>query len=184
MAAIAPALAARMAPAGIDTPLRQAHFLAQCAYESGYFARLDENLDYGAARIAQVWPRLAARTEALAHNPEALGNAAYAGLNGNGNEASGDGFRFRGRGLLQLTGRFNYSWIGGRAGIDLIADPHIAAMPDGAVKCAIAFWLARGINQVADADDIAKVTRLVNGGGLGLADRAILKHRALALLNA
>lgn len=179
---VAPVLAARLAPAGIDTPLRVAHFLSQTCYESGNFAHLEENLDYSAARIAEVWERLRPRAEALAHNPEALGNAAYANENGNGNEAGGDGFRFRGRGLLQLTGRYNYGWVGEKAGLDLIGDPDLAATPDGAVRCAIAFWLARAINEAADADDSAKVTRLVNGGTDGLSDRLEYKVRALRLL--
>ena len=176
--AIAPLLAAWLAPAGIDTPLRQAHFLGQAAFESWYFTRLEEDLDYTAPRIAFLRDRLKDRADALAGKPEALGNAAYAFVNGNGDEASGDGWRFRGRGLFQLTGRANYAMAG------YLDRPDEVAMPEGAVKSAIGFWTARHANAAADADDTACVTRLVNGGQEGVAARESLKRRALALLGA
>lgn len=182
MAALAPLLAAEMPAAGIDTPLRIGHFLAQGCEETWRFSRLEEDLSYSAARIAAVWPRLKPRAEAMAGNPEAIANAAYAGLNGNGDEASGDGWRFRGRGLLQLTGRFNYGLLGDRIGVDLVADPDCVATPEIAVKTAVAFWTLRDCNEAADADDAGRVTRAINGGVNGLADRIFFKTRAVRAL--
>lgn len=166
----------QLGEAGIDTPLRAAHFLAQGIYETCYLTRLEEDLNYTEARLVLVWPRLAGRGAALASAPQRLANAAYADVNGNGDEASGDGWRYRGRGLLQLTGRANYALAG------LSDDPDSAATPCGAVASARAFWRARKIDGAADNDDIARVTRLVNGGTEGIAERTILKHRALRLL--
>lgn len=168
------------------TPLRVAHFLAQACVETWGFTRLEENLDYRAAVIAETFPRLAVRAQALAHAPEALANAAYAHKNGNGDEASGDGWRFRGRGLLCLTGRANYAEIGrllASADLDFENDPDAVARPHGAVASAVAFWRAHAINAAADADDTVAVTRLVNGGTHGLSDRLALTRRALMLLN-
>ena len=176
MAALAPILARGMPPAAIDTPLRAAHFLAQGCYETFSFTRLEEDLVYSAARIAQVWPRLAPRASALSGYPEKLGNAAYAGSNGNGGEESGDGWRYRGRGFFQLTGRANYALAGA------VGDPDTIATPEGAVTSAFAFWRARAIAAAADADDVMRVTHLVNGGANGVAARDRLTRRALELL--
>lgn len=176
--ALAPVLAQELPAGSIDSALRQAHFLAQAAYETWSFTRLEEALGYSAARIARVWPRLAPRAETLAFAPEALANAAYADRNGNRGEASGDGWRFRGRGLFQLTGCANYALAGA------LDDPDSVATPEGAVRSAVAFWIALQIGEAADADDIGRVTQLVNGGRDGLADRASFKHRALVLLTA
>jgi putative chitinase len=171
-------LAARLPAAGIDTPLRVAHFLAQGVYETGYLRLLVENLDYSVPRIARTWPRLAPRAAALAGNPAALANAAYASRNGNGEESSGDGWRFRGRGLFMLTGRNNYA---AAAALD---DPDRLESPASAVQSALTFWSGLRMNEVADADDIERVTALVNGGHEGIAERARLKQRALRLLAA
>lgn len=191
MAVLAPELAAQLAGAGIDTALRGAHFLAQACIETAGFSRLEENLNYSALTIAKTWPRLAPRAHELEHKPEALADAAYADHAGNGDEASGDGWRFRGRGLLQLTGRFNYGlatdalrrdpqW----AGLDLVAAPDDVVAPAMAVRVAIAFWNFRHCSEAADEDDGVKVTRLINGGLNALQDRLFCKHRALKLLEA
>jgi putative chitinase len=169
--------------------LRLAHFLAQACYETFYFKRLEESLSYSAERIGQIWPHLKSRAAELANNPKALGNAAYADHDGNGAEASGDGWHFRGRGLLGLTGRTNYAQIGkliapASARVDIEADPDLVSQPHWATATAVAFWTVRRINAAADEDDIGRVTRLVNGGTEGIAERAILKHRALKLLSA
>ncbi|MGH6889098.1 MAG: glycoside hydrolase family 19 protein [Rhizomicrobium sp.] len=176
--ALAPELARQLPEAGIDSPLRAAHFLAQAGYETGYLTRLAENLNYSAARIVQVWPRLRSCAQALAGHAEALANAAYAHTNGNGDEASGDGWRYRGRGLFMLTGRRNYALA------SALGDPDRLETPEDAVSSAIAFWHARDIAAAADCDDIGRVTRLVTGGAEGIAPRTILKHRALGLLAA
>jgi putative chitinase len=174
----APAFEEHRAPAYVTTPLRIAHFMAQLAHESAHFKRLHENLNYSAKRIAVIWPRLAARAAELARNPEKLGNAAYGGRMGNGKEETGDGFRFRGRGFIQLTGRYNYRTRGADIGVDLIADPDLAARPDIAARLALSFWRANGCNALADQDDVAAVTRRVNGGLIGLEDRERLTARA------
>lgn len=161
---------------------RRAHFLGQIGYESLYFRRLRENLDYSASRIVQVWPRLHARAAELAHKPEALGNAVYANRLGNGDEASGDGYRFRGRGLIQLTGRDNYAGFAAIAGVDLVGNPDLAADPATAVNIAIAFWKHTGCDKPADLDDCAGVTRLINGPRMeGLAERERLTEKAMLI---
>jgi putative chitinase len=183
--ALAPILADRLSAAQIDTPFRLAHFLAQGAVETWMFRRLEEDLSYRATRIVAVWPRLKARADLLAMNPEALGNAAYANINGNGDEVSGDGYRFRGRGLFCLTGRGNYDAADkalGDPAQHLTNDPDLVAQPIMAIQTAISFWHARNINEAADADDISRVTKLVNGASMAIADRAIIKSRALKLL--
>lgn len=180
--ALAPEFDLQFGPASINSNLRVAHFLGQTCYETGYFKRLEESLSYGAARIPQVWPRLADRAEELANNPHALGNAAYAGINGNGDEASGDGWLFRGRGCVQLTGRANYAAASKLCEQDFVAEPDLVSQPHWAVASAVAFWTERNINSAADEDDIAKVTRLVTGSSIALAERASIKHRVLKLL--
>jgi putative chitinase len=174
--ALAPELARQLAAAGLDAPLRQAHFLAQACYETWFFSRLEEDLDYPAARLVTVWKHLRGRGEELAHNPELLANAAYAGRDGNGDEASGDGWRYRGRGCLDITGRANYAACG------FLGDPDSAASAAGAVASAIAFWRDREINPPADDDDIGRVTELVSGNRSSVTQRAIIKLRALRLL--
>lgn len=180
---IAPALDAHLDEYGVTTVLRRAHLLGQLCYESAGFARMTENLDYSAGRIAAVWPRLKDRAEALEHKPEALANAAYAERLGNGDEASGDGWRFRGRGLIQLTGRDNYRERGEALGIDLIAEPDQAATPEIAARIALAFWKSRGCNEHADRDDVGAVTLRLNGSAMeGFNVRLGLTRRAKAIL--
>ena len=163
---------------GLTRPNRRAHFIAQVAHESSGLKRFIENLNYSAVRIGQVWPRLAPRAQDLAHNPEALANAAYCDRMGNGDEKSGDGWRYRGRGLIQLTGRTNYRERGVSLGLDLSANPSQAADPDKATLIALDYWRSRGCNDAADRDDVEAVTRLINGGLNGLADREELTERA------
>lgn len=177
VAALAPELQKQLAVGGIDTPLRTAHFLAQAVYETWYLRRIEEDLDYPAARIVSEWPRLFGRGTALAHDPEALANAAYADMLGNGDEASRDGWTYRGRGLFMLTGRENYALYG------CGGDPDFLATPQGAVRSAIAFWHGRGIERAADDDDTPAVTRLVSGSGATTTARTLLKARALRLLS-
>lgn len=164
---------ANLANFGVSTPLAETHFLAQACWESGQFRRFEENLNYSAARIPQVFPRLAPRALELAGKPDALANAAYANRNGNGNESSGDGWRYRGRGLFQITGRSNYRAAGHET------DPDSVSAPMGAVLTALHYWQTRGCNDAANNDDVEAVTRLINGPALeGLAQRRDLTERA------
>jgi putative chitinase len=162
--------------------LRRVHFIAQIAHESGGFRTMRERLSYSAERIAQVWPRLASRAKELAHNPVKLANAAYANRLGNGSEDSGDGYRYSGRGLIQLTGKANYIRLTKISGIDILTDPDSAALPDIACQIAVAFWKHADCDDAADADDSKEVTRCINGNAcLGWKDRAALTERAKAI---
>jgi predicted chitinase len=168
---------------GIKTPLRMAHFLAQVLHESGLMRITVENLSYSASRLREVFPNRfsAAQAQALAGRPEAIGNRIYANRLGNGDESSGDGFRYRGRGLIQLTGKANYRRFGTFVGEDVVASPERVA-GELAVHSAVFFWSHRSINELADADDVRAVTKRVNGGLNGLAKRMNLLDKAKALL--
>lgn len=170
---------------GIDTPLRIAHFIAQVAHESAMLRRVDENMNYSAAGLLAVFPRHfdAAAAQAYARNPRAIGSRAYANRLGNGNEASGDGFRYRGRGLLQLTGRANYRAFGEWLGVDVLAAPELVS-ERYAVASAVYFWTTRKLNVIADRDDLKALTRVVNGGLNGLDDRLHLLEKARHALDA
>lgn len=161
---------------GITTRDRAAMFLAQCAHESTGFKRFEEGLSYNSPeRILLVFRRLRPLgIEGVAHlvrNPKALANRAYAGINGNGDEASGDGYRYRGRGIIQLTGRANYGTAGAAIGHDLITNPDDASTPHVGSRVAGWFWKSRGLNELADAGDFMAITRKINGGLVGIADR-------------
>ncbi len=157
----------------INTPERMAMFLAQTAHESGNFAFTQENLNYRAASLSKIWPKkfpadIAAQYE---RNPEKIANRAYASRMGNGDEASGDGYRYRGRGLIQLTGKDNYRHCGEALGRDLVAEPDLVADNPYAVLSAGWFWDTRKLNQWADKKDVKTVTKRINGGTIGLEDR-------------
>lgn len=175
---LAQALEQRAADFGVSLLLRRAHFMGQMAHESGGFTRFEENLNYSETRIPQVWSRLAPRAAELAHHPEKLANAAYANKNGNGSEASGDGWRFKGRGIIQLTGRANYA---SAPVTGLLDHPERAAEPETAVTIALWFFQSHGCNQLADADDVEAVTHKINGGHEGLAERQRLTDAAKAI---
>ena len=155
---------------GIDTPVRQAAFLSQAGHESAHFTRLEENLFYSTPeRIRQIFPskvKTMADASTLTRKPQALANRVYSGRLGNGDEASGDGWRFRGRGLFQLTGRANYKDAGYEDRPDAVAQPMDAC------RTAAWFFVARGCLPHADASDIDAITRIVNGPAmLGLSER-------------
>lgn len=160
-------LKAAMALFAIDTPQRQAAFLAQCMAESGKFTRLEENLRYTTPeRIRAVFPR---RVESLAEaaplvrNPQALANRVYAGRNGNGDEASGDGWRYRGRGLFQLTGRANYARASAALAVDYVSAPELVSEPSDACLTAAWYWQSNGCNEMVDAGRFDATTRAING---------------------
>ncbi|WP_276200376.1 peptidoglycan-binding protein [Chelatococcus sp. XZ-Ab1] len=166
----------------IDTPLRLAHFLPQTAHESRGLTRLEEDLSYSAPRLMEVWPKrfptLASATP-FARNPRALANRVYGGRMGNVDPD--DGWAFRGRGLIGLTGRANYRHYGRRIGVDLEEDPDLAAEPGIAFRLAAAFFAEAGCREAADADDVLAVTRRINGGTNGLDDRRQLTAIARAI---
>lgn len=170
-----------MQACAIGTPVRQAAFLAQVLVESSVLARLEESLNYSAQRLRQVWPQrfptdaMAAR---YAHNAVALANFVYAGRMGNGDEASGDGWRYRGRGLIQLTGRDNYARFAQDMRVDALGTPDLLLQPAGAALSAAWFWRTNGLNELADrasgpdADAVfVQITKRINGGTLGLNER-------------
>ena len=182
--AIAEALEANRAAYGVTTPQRMAHFLGQVCHESGGFTRFVENLNYSAERLCQVWPSRFPNIEAakpFARNPEALAEKVYSGRMGNVNP--GDGAKFKGRGLIQLTGRANYTEAARYSGLDLVNHPELAADPASSAKIALDYWSSRGLNELADQDDIADITRKINGGLVGLPERRALVDKAKRVLS-
>lgn len=168
----------------ISTPERAAMFLAQCAHESAGFQHLTENLHYSAAALLATWPHRFTPDEAvhMAYNEELIAERAYGGRLGNGIEGSGDGFKYRGRGIIQLTGRENYRKAGQAIGVDLELRPEMALGPVTACQVAGWFWQTRGCNALADAGDFEGITRKINGGLNGLADRKARLVAVRALL--
>lgn len=173
-------LNAAMALHGIDTTQRIAHFLAQLMHESGCLRLNVENLNYSVDGLLKVFPRYfrsRAEAEACARKPERIGNRVYGARMGNGPEASGDGYRYRGRGLIQLTGKDNYRAFAQWCGEDVVADPDRVAT-DLAVHSAVFFWERNNLNALADIDDLSAITRRINGGLNGFADRRELLEKA------
>lgn len=165
---------------GIDTLLRIAHFLAQVVHESACMTAVCENLNYSADGLLKVFPTHFKSTDdaqRYAHQPEKIANRVYAGRMGNGTEASGDGYRYRGRGLLQLTGKTNYRDFSRWSGLDCVADPDQLLGPCCAPS-AVFFWDSHQLNGLADADDLAGITRRINGGLNGIAARRALLEKA------
>lgn len=172
----------------INTPKRVAAFVAQCAHESANFKILKENLNYRAETLTRLWPRLfppdVARDYASRPNKqEAIANRAYADRMGNGNEASGDGYRFCGRGLIQLTGKSNYSWFAASLGISVEDAAEYLQTFEGAAQSACWFWETNNLNQWADQGDIVTLTKRINGGTIGLADRTKHYNHALHIFD-
>jgi putative chitinase len=172
-----------------DHPLRLAHFLAQVCHETGGLTILVENLNYRAARIVEMgqasppgsrWRSLVPRATQLAGNPRAMANAVYGGRMGNVDP--GDGWKYIGRGLLQITGRDHYARVGRALAIPLEAQPELAIAPEHALAIALETWRGSGCDAPADADDIVAVTRRINGGTIGLPDRVSWLVKAKAHL--
>jgi putative chitinase len=178
------ALAQALPDYDINTPRRVAAFLAQCAHESGNFTAIQENLNYKAESLCRVWPRYFNPSNAneYAHHPEKIANRAYGGRMGNGPEESGDGWRFCGRGLIQLTGRSNYQAFADSIETDIGDLPAYLATFEGCVQSACWFWEANNLNQCADKGDILTMTKKINGGTLGLDDRTKHYNHALQVL--
>ncbi len=176
-------LSAQAQASGIDTPRRIAHWMAQMSVECAGFTRLVEDLDYSAQALTAIWPGRfgPALARTVERDPERIANLAYAGRFGNGDAASGDGWRFRGRGPLMRTFRDGYATAARDTGLDLLANPDLLETPDAGARDAAAFWTRRRINPLADADDLAAVTRAVNGGLTGLGQRREALNRARAI---
>lgn len=170
----------------IDTPQRLAAFLAQCAHESGNFVFVKENLNYRWQSLRKVFPKYFP-TDALAQQyekqPELIANRVYANRMGNGPEESGDGWRYCGRGLIQVTGRDNYSWFA--ASLDISPEEASEYMEtfEGAAQSACWFWETNNLNQWADRGDILTLTKRINGGTIGLEDRQKHYNHALHIFS-
>ncbi|MEO1188298.1 MAG: SH3 domain-containing protein [Pseudomonadota bacterium] len=168
-----------------ENPRRFSHFMAQLAHESAHFTAMEENLNYSTQGLMKIFRskfRDEAEAASYARQPEKIANRVYANRIGNGDEASGDGWRYRGRGFIQLTGRANYRSIGQRLDLDLENDPDVvAANPVIALQVAANYWDSRNLNEVADRDDIFEVTRLINGGHNGIDDRKHLLNVAKSI---
>jgi putative chitinase len=166
----------------ISTPQRVAAFVAQSAHESGNFTALHENLNYRAVTLRKVFPKyfptddLAAQ---YAQQPEKIANRVYANRMGNGDETSGDGFRYCGRGLIQLTGKSNYQAFADSIEIPVEQVPEFLQTFEGAIQSACWFWESNNLNQYADSGDILTMTKRINGGTIGLADRQAHYNHAL-----
>ena len=173
--------------AGIDTTNELASFLAQCAHESNEFTQLEENLSYSANRLMVVWPKrfptlvFAIKYE---HNPQRLANYVYANRMGNGAEASGDGWRNRGRGPFQITGADNYKLLHKETGLEVLEHPDILLTPTPGIISACWYWKNHNLDAVDDDADVRVETRRINGGEIGLQERQNLFNHILMYLEA
>lgn len=174
----------------IDTPQRIAAFIAQCSHESAGFTVLKENLNYRATTLRKVFPKYFpddATAEYYANLPnkqEAIANRVYANRMGNGDERSGDGFRYCGRGLIQLTGKQNYSWFAASIDMPVEETSEYLQTFEGAVQSACWFWETNNLNRFADVGDIKGLTKTINGGYIGLEDRIKHYEHAMQVLGA
>ena len=167
----------------INTPKRQACFIGQCMHESGGFKQLKENLNYSAKALMNTWPSRfpdADTAEKFERQPEKIANKVYSGRMGNTED--GDGAKYIGRGLIQLTGKDNYRAFGDAIGEDLVANPQLVEEPRYAALSAGWFWNKRGLNALADAMDITTLTIRINGGKIGIDDRIAKINKALDIL--
>ena len=167
---------------GINTPRQRAGFIGQCGHECGNFRILEENLNYRAATLMKLWPKRFP-TQEIANQyerqPSKIANKVYSSRMGNRDEASGDGYRFRGRGCIQLTGSDGYFHAGKALGVDFWANPELVATPKYAALTAGWFWSTHKCNELAESANWLALTRVINGGTIGLQDR--IKHIEAAL---
>lgn len=166
----------------INTPERQAAFIGQCQHESANFRTLKENLNYSAKGLCGTWPKRFPNEESALpyhRNPEKIANKVYANRMGNGDEASGDGWKYSGRGLIQLTGKQNYTLAGDSLTAPLLHSPDVVLEPRYAALTAGWFWNKNNLNVEADAKNYEGMTKKINGGTIGLVDR--IKHITIAL---
>ena len=176
---------------GISTPVQQASWIGQCGHECGNFKILEENLMYRAATLLKLFPKSPKRAwgftpeEAAAYErqPQRIANRIYGNRMGNRDEASGDGWRFRGSGFLQLTGHANFYHAGQALGEDFVMQPELVRTPKYAAMTAGWFWQTHKLNQYADTRDFLMMTKKINGGTIGLDDRIKHINHALDILN-
>lgn len=177
----------------INTPLRLAAFLATIGVESEYLTATSENLNYSAQGLADTWPHLFAGPNALAnslaHNPQAIANTAYANENGNGDVASGDGWKYRGQGLIELTGSANYALATVGTDLDLVNHPELLQVPENAALVSAWFWSNNNLNALADSRQFTAISKVVNCGNAnspvtpnGMPERLTLYAAACASL--
>ena len=158
----------------INTVNRLACFLSQIAHESGSLNRMQENLNYSPSRLMQVWPNRFPSLDIAnqyGNNPQKIANKVYSNRMGNGDEASNDGYKYRGRGLLQITGKSNYAIIAKYLNLDLLNNPDLLLDPTNAVNSAAHYWNNHDCNNLADKLDHTSITKKINGGVNGLKDR-------------
>ena len=180
----AAALEAARLTSSVNTPQRLCHFMGQIYVESAGLTRMEENLHYrDPARLVSLFRAVkdtADATALIAQGPEAIANRVYANRLGNGNEATGDGWRYRGSGYIQLTGRDNYTKFGTKVNMDLVDNPDVVRQPPTAAKVAFEYWDATGCSHLADAGDVEAITQNVNGKTeAGLQDRRDATARAM-----
>jgi putative chitinase len=171
----------------ISTLRQQAAFIGQCGHECGHFRILEENLNYKAATLMKLWPKRFPTLEVAnqyAGNPKKIANSVYASRMGNRDESSGDGYRFRGRGCIQLTGHANYFHAGQALGVDFVMQPDLVATPMYAALTAGWFWSTHGCNPLAESSNWTGLTKKINGGTIGLNERVAHTDQALAVLSA
>jgi len=189
-----PVVNAAMQKYGINTPLRQAHFLAQVGHESSGFVHTEESLNYRYGALLAMFGHRIGEDDALKYGrvdsgPNAhpadqkmIGSIIYADRNGNGDRNTGDGYRYRGRGLIQVTGKANYAALVKQLGVDIVKNPELLTQPQYAAESAAAWWGNHGLNSVADSDDVTRITRIINGGTNGLEDRKARLTKAKGVL--
>lgn len=175
-----------MARFKVEGRLRVAAFLAQVGHESGQLRTLVENLNYSAEGLVRTWPKRfnLVTASAVARKPEQIANIVYASRMGNGPAVTGDGWRYRGRGLIQVTGWVNYQACGSALGLDLLSKPELLEEPEYAALSAAWFWSSNGLNELADAGQFEGITRRINGGLSGQPARLKLWAKASAVLAA
>lgn len=156
----------------VNTPLRIVHFLAQIEHESN-FKPISENLNYSASGLMRVFRKYFTDLEAIKfqRKPEAIANRVYANRMGNGNEASGDGWKYRGRGFIQITGKENYQSLSIATGVSYIQNPDLLLNEADSIISALWYFNSRKCNELADKNDVVGITKKINGGTIGLDDR-------------
>lgn len=165
---------------GLTTKLRTAHFMAQIEHESG-LKPISENLNYSASGLIRVFRKYFSDLEAInfANQPQRIANRVYANRMGNGNEKSGEGWKYRGRGFIQITGKINYHQLANDTDLDCLKNPDLLLQEANAMISALWFWNLKGLNKLADKDDLKGITKRINGGYNGLAHRQelLLKYK-------